>query len=547
MNKILTFALFLLPISSFSPLPLRHHHYCNRKSDDVAPNRKSLPSHDHFLNLVGLRHVENESSVKSCFLWAPRQRMWFSSFQASLSSSSCAEDAIWYHVPNFSASNLDVDATSIEESRLLRSCDAVITAWSIGADDGSNNGGSNESIQNDFKIRGQSHRWIRHMKNKDTGDLVTSQQKRQHDSRRLHDSDFNVSLKRITPSLPPMEALEAMEATYRWASNFVRPLHLCPWAGSSLDTPGAMRYWVVLLDSNEDSNDNESNMMEVQRQRIIEKAVREAGIHLRQITSSSDGNLNDENAIDPSVAISFVIIVPRVQSPSTLSSSPLPSMDRSILIDILQSFDSFYEFFLDLEDRLLDECDNYWDETEENNIDDRDSGGLDGNSGDTAKEAPIGCEITIAAFHPDWRFSAADCDGGSNDGENDIIEREGTVSTDLTTPIDFEKKTPFPTISIVMSSAIDALMKDRDEQQQQHDRNSTDINAKKGDMQSNPARNSSNSAPITEKIASVNEKTLNMIGTEKLFNLFERDVLQCPRVAKKMDRIDPDSDQFSGI
>lgn len=388
-----------------------------------------------------------------------------------------------------------------------------------------------------------------------SGDFETKQQNRQHDNRHLHDSAIkendnegdNGYLKQITTSPPPKEALEAIEATHRWASNFVRPLRLCPWAGSSLDTPGAIRYWVVVLDPNEDNIDNELNAVEVQCQRIIEGTVREAGRHLQQITSFSERNDDDEDVIDPSVAIAFVIIVSREKSSAKLSLSSLQSMDQGSPQEMRLSFDSFHEFFFDLEDRLLYECDVYWDEAEESSADD---GGFDGNDSitdDTAKDAPIGCEITIAAFHPQWQFSAPECDDGCNNSENDGIVREGTISTAPTAPIDFEKRTPFPTISIVMSSAIDALMKDRDQQQKQHNLNKTDSKINGGDIQLIAATNYSNSVPVTEKIARMNENTLNTIGTEKLMYLFDKDVMKCSSTAKKMDRIDSGKDLSSEL
>ena len=59
-----------------------------------------------------------------------------------------------------------------------------------------------------------------------------------------------------TSTVPPLEAIKAIEATHRWSENFVRQLSLCPWAGSSLDTVGAIRYWVLLVD---DINDDIQN------------------------------------------------------------------------------------------------------------------------------------------------------------------------------------------------------------------------------------------------------------------------------------------------
>jgi len=206
-----------------------------------------------------------------------------------------------------------------------------------------------------------------------------------------------------TSTVPPIQAMEAIEASYRWSENFVRQLSLCPWAGSSLDAVGAIRYWVLLVD---DINDDD-----IQNNKIIldrmEDILRDAGKHLKQITSSADDYLM--HPIDPAVAISFVILV---SSKSSIASSQQPNH---------LEFGDFHDFFLNLEDKLLDECDEYWEQ-----IDNTDEDTLCNN------KVPIGCDITVAGFHPNWQF-------GSEDGS----------SSDQS--IDYEKRTPYPTISIVMS------------------------------------------------------------------------------------------------
>ena len=55
---------------------------------------------------------------------------------------------------------------------------------------------------------------------------------------------------------PPSEAIVAIKNTRRWSEDFVRKLGLCPWAGSSLDTIGAIRYWVLLVGCNDDEDDD---------------------------------------------------------------------------------------------------------------------------------------------------------------------------------------------------------------------------------------------------------------------------------------------------
>lgn len=299
-------------------------------------------------------------------------------------------------------------------------------------------------------------------------------------------SNDDVSTKKsesaLTMAYPPIEAIEAIESTRRWSENFVRKLKLCPWAGSSIDTPGGIRYWVALVrengggdndQSDNDQSDNDDNKRgrrakgrEAKRRAAIldqmEGIVRDAGRHLMQITtspSSKGGEYNNAfDVIDPSVAISFVILVEQRSLP----------------------FVAFHEYFIDLEEKLLEECDVYVDdetiqEEEEKEDDDKSS---------TGEDIPIGCDITVAAFHPQWRFSQ-------------------DVGNDYEQAVDFEKRAPYPTISIVRSSAIDVLMNDDDD--------SVVIDG---------------SATATRRIADQNQKTLRDIGLEKLRELVDAVVVK---------------------
>ncbi|KAL7521015.1 hypothetical protein ACHAWX_005710 [Stephanocyclus meneghinianus] len=332
-------------------------------------------------------------------------------------SSSADASSSWHILPDFAASNAETDS-------ILCSCDAIVTTLSM----------------NDKSRR--PHRWMRSL------DEFTSTQIR------YYMSDEQSSLGKST--YPPKEAVAAIEATHRWASKFVRPLHLCPWAGSSLDTKGAIRYWVLLVDSNV----NQGSSVEG-----VERIVREAGRQLELITNETPTHML--KSIDASVAISFVILVP-TKSNGFATSPTIP-------------FESFHDCFFDLEDRLLDECDEYWDSMDDNN-DNKNSEAM----------IPDGCKFTIAAFHPLWKFNNED------DPETDENK-------------DFEKRTPYPTISIVMSSAIDALV-EKDSRQQENNASSV----------------------VTERIAALNEKTLRKIGLEKLMSMFETDVV-CPTSEFKLD------------
>jgi hypothetical protein len=298
-----------------------------------------------------------------------------------------------------------------DEESILLGCDAIVTK--LNATDGTL----------------QPYKWLRSIDDSSSNEIAALMA-----AERTSDTSHHPTAN------PPEEALAAIEATHRWAANFVRPLHLCPWAGSSLDTRGAIRYWVLLSDaSNDRSSANNDDVFGA-----MTSLIRAAGVQLEQITS-------EPKAIDASVAISFVILVPT---------------------NVQSDFEPFHDFFLDLEDSLLDECDEYWE-----------------NDGEHHDEStiPDACKITIAAFHPKWKFN------NQNDGN------------EIASAIDYEKRTPYPTVSIVMSSAIDALME--------------------RDVDSKDEENSS--SIVTNRIAATNEKTLCKLGVDKLSEMFEKEVL-CP-------------------
>ena len=66
--------------------------------------------------------------------------------------------------------------------------------------------------------------------------------------------DTSLSMSSSPMQRPLMEAIIAIENTRRWSEDFVRKLGLCPWAGSSLNTIGAIRYWVLLVGCDDDDD-----------------------------------------------------------------------------------------------------------------------------------------------------------------------------------------------------------------------------------------------------------------------------------------------------
>lgn len=242
----------------------------------------------------------------------------------------------------------------------------------------------------------------------------------------------------------------AVEATLRWCSDFVAKLNLCPWAKLSLAERNAIRVKIVDQTLGIDS---------------FEQIVRDSGLELLKLTgceaySSGDmagGGEEDAQYIDPNVAITFIVALPPIMDGdyNNEEQKHLPDFD----------FAPFHDFVFDLEDRLFEEADAFADAGEEEERQLQDCA-----PGTTANfvQVPIGDWITVAPFHPAWSFAG-----------------------DADSPVAWEKRTPFPTVSIVRSDAIEAAGEE-----------------------------------ATSRIAKHNEEVLNDMGSHALRDLFRKNILQ---------------------
>jgi len=207
---------------------------------------------------------------------------------------------------------------------------------------------------------------------------------------------------------------KAAECTYRWCSNFVQHLNLCPWAKQSLSSDNAIRIKVV-------------DQKPIGFKQLV-KVVRDSSIELKCLV--------DNGLVDPYIGISFVVF--------------LPDCGTSGNDEETFQFLPFYEMFNELEEYFLDE--------------------LSDNDGNYIGEA-----ITVAPFHPRWSFASSNLDK-----DNDFED-----------PINYEKRTPYPTISIVMSKGIDLAGEE-----------------------------------VTARIGVHNEEVLNEVGVSALRELYHNTVLQ---------------------
>lgn len=171
----------------------------------------------------------------------------------------------------------------------------------------------------------------------------------------------------------------------------------------------------------------------------MEQIVRQSSLELKGLT--------DEGIVDPYIGITFVVAIP--------STSPDDGFDNQD-VDGVDDFDflTFYDYFNDIEEEFTDEHD-----------DDNNNKAFN--------------DVTIAPFHPNWTFAPSSYDDDHNNEDTSLD------------PLDYEKRTPYPTISIVMAKGIDLAGEE-----------------------------------ATDKIGVHNEETLNELGYENVRRIYDENVLE---------------------
>jgi hypothetical protein len=189
--------------------------------------------------------------------------------------------------------------------------------------------------------------------------------------------------------------------TLRWCRNFVLPLALCPWAAAS----------VQQLQFSQQQQSSSSS-------------------------SHADVVITDQNAsITPYEPTAFAPITPAMQFFSVKKSE---DMERAVhhvarifrdAVGVHKTIDpSVAIFFVLCEDRSWDFIDFYdwFCAVEEEDWDDEDD----------ESDEDVQCQVTLAPFHPGWMF-----------------EDDGTATTNPS--LQFEKKSPYPTVTLVWTDVID--------------------------------------------------------------------------------------------
>lgn len=132
----------------------------------------------------------------------------------------------------------------------------------------------------------------------------------------------------------------------------------------------------------------------------MENLVRKAALELIELT--------DRGKVDENSGITFVVAIHDEDAELGVQGTEF-------------DFETFYNFCTELEDRFLNE----------DGVDFRERG------------VSIGDEVIIAPFHPEWRWHSFDT--------QEITQQNMDGRDD---PLNFEKKSPFPTISIVRSRVV---------------------------------------------------------------------------------------------
>ncbi len=265
------------------------------------------------------------------------------------------------------------------------------------------------------------------------------------------------------PSILSAAATAAWE-TWRWCANVVVPLQLCPWAASSVQTPHAIRMYLVvespMTAGIRKSINNQEQVVGIFEQRMRQALALAVNHWWKDVLPVND-NDSHTPSLDPKTAIAFCV---HVSTKTTLRKSKIISVvadttaknnvernnnnkspldknhdvrrrqqvfdDRHDHEDYIWDFDSFYDWYVDLEEnqdwwRRSSAFDRWTDHRDDDDDDDE-----------------LAEQITLAPFHPDWQYYDSDSSGDEEQEE----ERKCWA---------FEKKSPHPTISMVSTSVVE--------------------------------------------------------------------------------------------
>lgn len=253
----------------------------------------------------------------------------------------------------------------------------------------------------------------------------------------------------------PTDAVAQVGETARWAKEFVEPLNLCPWATASLSERGATRYVHTVATTPQEL----AAVIEIEALNLLRRKEHhfEVAKHAVCEDPSQNGTAFDVTfrrraahnlaAVDINTAITFIII---------------PAFAA-------ESFEDFHDFCVWLDEKFFAEAtipeafqstssvNDEYAEVEE-----------DQESIEETEQIRLGDLVITAGFHPLWEY------GGSDPA------------------VDWEKRSPLPTISLVHAEAIDGA------------------------------------EAVTAKIADHNYDVLSNLGTKEIQSIYLQKVMSSP-------------------
>ncbi|KAL7578198.1 hypothetical protein ACA910_012627 [Epithemia clementina (nom. ined.)] len=217
--------------------------------------------------------------------------------------------------------------------------------------------------------------------------------------------------------LNDMERRIAQE-TWNWCSEFVVRYNLCPWAAASVAN-GERCMQIFLVEACDDEDDQELRF-----ERAVLLVSQLFYLHL----SSTETN-TPAWTMDPTKAIAFVVQCPMASTHDDGDNS-IEDMDAGSLT--VWDFDSFNDWYLAAEEDMLNDSASLTVLPFE----------LQVASGSCENDRPefLGDAVTWAPFHPRWRYA--------RHGDYDDLDDDGS-------PVDLEKQSPYPMVSIVSSQVIE--------------------------------------------------------------------------------------------
>ena len=277
-------------------------------------------------------------------------------------------------------------------------------------------------------------------------------------TRRVEKNDIPSSLQILFPKKTMTTLQErasvVSDSMIHWCDSFVADLGLCPWARASINSKKAIRIKIIPFYSSDDESIQNIQDKGESYAETMEELVCECSRELAHLAGmlpwekkESDVNYfgtsslpKNDFSFDPNVSITFVVAAPFLTSTDTnitelrkttsiQKRTSLNDHEHNVLEELSNfpypfDFSNFVEFFNDLDDRFYFEAEDYDLEQQQKCHEDDSSNG----------DLPLGKIVTLASFHPLWRFAS---------------------NTESDNAIDFEKRSPYPTISIVLKKAIE--------------------------------------------------------------------------------------------